>query len=186
MEWNASVEQALGRSQALTISYVGSHASRLLQQNYVTPANNPNLSFGILVSNGQTSDYDSAQIQFRRRLSRGFTTLASYAWSHCLDYGSESYNLGYQQGNCDFDVRHSFSAALSYDLPNVAHNEFLNAMLHHWGLDDHLIARTAFPVTLLEIISFNRMGNFTMRDLALFQDSRSIFMVLIVLPCFKA
>jgi hypothetical protein len=149
LEWNASVEQALGRSQALTISYVGSHASRLLQQNYVTPTNNPNLSFGILVSNGQTSDYDSAQIQFRRRLSRGFTTLASYAWSHCLDYGSESYNLGYQRGNCDFDVRHSFSAALSYDLPNVAHNEFLNAMLHHWGLDDHLIARTAFPVTLI-------------------------------------
>ena len=26
LQWNASVEQALGKSQALTVSYVGSHA----------------------------------------------------------------------------------------------------------------------------------------------------------------
>ena len=33
LQWNASIEQALGKSQALTVSYVGSHASRLLQEN---------------------------------------------------------------------------------------------------------------------------------------------------------
>jgi len=37
---------------------------------------------------------------------------------------------------------------LSYDLPNVGHNGFLSALLHHWGLDDRFTARTAFPVTL--------------------------------------
>ena len=100
------------------------------------------------IDNGLTSDYDSLQIQFRRRLSRGLTALASYSWSHCLDYGSENYNLAYQRGNCDFDVRHNLSAAFSYDLPNVGHNGFVNAVLHHWGLDDRLTARTAFPVTL--------------------------------------
>jgi len=31
LQWNASIEQALGKSQALTLSYVGSHAARLLQ-----------------------------------------------------------------------------------------------------------------------------------------------------------
>ena len=40
------------------------------------------------MSNGLTSDYDSLQVQFRRRLSRGLSVLASYTWSHCLDYGS--------------------------------------------------------------------------------------------------
>jgi hypothetical protein len=148
LQWNASIEQALGKSQALTVSYVGAHASRLLQQNLFSPANNPNASSFDYITNGLTSDYDALQIQFRRRLSRGFTALVSYSWSHCLDYGSENYNIGYQRGNCDFDVRHSFSAAFSYDLPDVGRNGFLSAMVHHWGLDDHLTARTAFPVTL--------------------------------------
>jgi hypothetical protein len=148
LQWNASIEQALGKSQALTLSYVGSHAARLLQENDFQPANNPNSSNFNLVENGLTSDYDSLQIQFRRRLNQGLTVLASYTWSHCLDYGSQNYLLGYQRGNCDFDVRHNLSAAFSYDLPNVGHNGFVNAVLHHWGLDDRLTARTGFPVTL--------------------------------------
>ena len=148
LQWNASIEQALGKSQALTISYVGSHGSRLLQENTIYPSNNPN-AFGFTFGeNGLKSDYDALQAQFRRRLSRGLTALASYTWSHCIDYGSENYNFGYQRGNCDFDVRHNFSAAFSYDLPDVGHNGFVSAVLHHWGLDDRFTARTGFPVTL--------------------------------------
>ncbi len=149
LQWNASIEQALGRSQALTFSYVGSHASRLLKQDIFPAPTNPNATTGFLfISNGLTSDYDSLQIQFQRRLSRGLTTLASYTWSHCLDYGSFNLDFGYQRGNCDFDVRHNLSAAFSYDLPNVGLNPFTKAVLSHWGLDDRFTARTAFPVTL--------------------------------------
>jgi hypothetical protein len=148
IQWNSSIEQALGKSQAFTVSYVGSHAGRLLQQNAFEPTNNPVSSFFYFVENGLTSDYDSVQIQFRRRLSRGLTALASYTLSHCLDYGSQNYLAGYQRGNCDFDVRHSFSTAFSYDLPNLVQNGFLNAVLRHWGLDGRFTARTAFPVTL--------------------------------------
>ena len=145
LQWNASIEQALGKSQALTVSYVGSHASRLLQDNAFSTPNNPNATVRfILFENGLTSDYDSLQVQFRRRLSRGLTALASYTWSHCLDYGSPNYDFGYQRGNCDFDVRHNLSAAFSYDLPNVGQNGFVNAVLHHWGIDDRFTARTAF------------------------------------------
>ena len=31
-------------------------------------------------------------------------------------------------GNCDFDVRHNLSTAFSYDLPNVGHGGFVNAV----------------------------------------------------------
>jgi Carboxypeptidase regulatory-like domain/TonB-dependent Receptor Plug Domain/TonB dependent receptor len=148
LQWNASIEQALGKSQALNISYVGAHGSRLLQSNLILPSNNPNAFAFTLNENGLTSDYDALQIQFRRRLSRGLIALASYTWSHCLDYGSENYNFGYQRGNCDFDVRHNFSTAFSYDLPNVGHDRFVGAVLDRWGLDDRFTARTAFPVTL--------------------------------------
>jgi Carboxypeptidase regulatory-like domain len=149
LQWSTSLEQALGNSQALTISYVGSHSSRLLQENVFQPANNPISTFFYFAENGLTSDYDSLQAQFRRRLSSGLTVLASYTWSHCIDYGSENYNYGYQRGDCDFDVRHSLSTAFAYDLPNVGSGGFVNAVLHRWGLDDRFTARTAFPVTLV-------------------------------------
>jgi hypothetical protein len=148
LQWNASIEQALGKSQALTISYVGSHAARLLQEDEISTPSNPNAQAFVLVENGLTSDYDSMQIQFRRRLSHGLTALASYTWSHCIDSGSQNYSLGFQRGNCDFDVRHNFSAAFSYDLPSVGHSGLAKAVLGHWGLDDRFTARTAFPVTL--------------------------------------
>ncbi len=148
LQWNVSVEQALGRSQALTVSYVGSHAARLLQNNQFRPTSNPLSGNFRLVENGLRSDYGSLQIQFRRRLGRGLTALGSYTWSHCIDYGSTNYDFGYQRGNCDFDVRHNLSAAFSYDLPNVGQNTLEKVLLHHWGLDDRFIARTGFPVTL--------------------------------------
>jgi len=148
LQWNANIEQALGKWQALTVSYVGSHAARLLQENEFQPSNNPNAGEIVFVENGLTSDYNSLQVQFRRRLSRGLTALASNTWSHCIDYGSQNYLFGYQRGNCDFDVRENLSAAFSYDLPSVGHNAFMNAVLHDWGLDNRFTARSGFPVTL--------------------------------------
>jgi hypothetical protein len=148
LQWNASLQQGLGNLQAVTVSYVGSHAARLLQENVYFPPNNPNASFVTFVQNGLTSDYDSAQVQFQRRLSRGLAVLASYTWSHCIDYGSQNYTIGYQRGDCNFDVRHNFSAALSFDLPNLVHGSFASAILRDWGIDTRFTARTAFPVTL--------------------------------------
>jgi hypothetical protein len=148
LQWNASIEQALGKSQALTVSYVGSHAARLLREAEVLPTDNPNVSFGLLVQNGLTSDYDALQIQFRRRLEHGLTAMASYTWSHCIDYGSQNYSLGYQRGDCDFDIRQNLSAAFSYDLPTAGGTRFTQAVLHNWGIDDRISIRAAFPVTL--------------------------------------
>ncbi len=155
LQWNGSIEQALGRSQALSVSYVGSHSSRLLVKRIVfsplkpdgTPVNPNGRRFQIW-ENGLTGDYDSLQLQFQRRFSRGLTALASYTWSHCVDYGSEDYNLAFVRANCDMDVRHNFSGAFSYDLRNVGHTRFASAVLHHWGLDDRFTARTSFPVSL--------------------------------------
>lgn len=148
LHWNASIEQALGKSQSLTLSYVGSHGSRLLREDWISAPQNPNAQTFYFVENGSTSDYNAAEIQFRRRLTAGLTALGSYTWSHCIDFGSQDYTLGYQRGNCDFDVRNNFSVAISFDLPNVGRSRLANTILHHWGLDDRVIARTSFPITL--------------------------------------
>jgi hypothetical protein len=150
LQWNASIEQALGRSQSFTVSYVGAHAARLLLLTQTSTPNNPNSTSFFFIKNGLTADYNSLQFQFQRRLSRGLTALASYTWSHCIDYGSQNAISGpFQRGNCDFDVRENLSAAFSYDLPNAGHGEFASAVLNHWGLDDRFTARTGFPVTFL-------------------------------------
>ena len=148
IQWNASIEQGLGKSQAFTLSYVGSHAGRLLTSQSISTPTNPNSTSWNFTSNGLTSDYDALQTQFQRRLSRGLTALASYTWSHCIDFGSQNYTLAVQRGNCGFDVRNNFSAAFSYDLPHLGQNTFAKAVLHNWGVDDRLIARTSFPVPL--------------------------------------
>jgi hypothetical protein len=157
LQWNLSVQQALGKSQALTVSYVGSHGSRLLQENQFTPLSNPNPDIVQIFSvrNGLTSDYNALQAQFQRRLSQGLTALGSYTWSHCIDYGSVNFGIPYQRGNCDFDVRQNLSAAFSYTLPDVGRDRFVKSVLNHWGVDDRFTARTAFPVFMIGPESFD-------------------------------
>jgi hypothetical protein len=135
--------------QSMTISYVGSHAGRLLQENQVAAPANPLFGGGyFLIENGLTSDYNSLQGQFQRRLSAGLTAIGSYTWSHCFDYGSTNQFIGYLRGACAMDVRDNFSAAFSYDIPKVSEAPLATAILGNWGLDNRFTARTAFPVTI--------------------------------------
>jgi hypothetical protein len=147
LQWNLAIEQALGASQSVSISYVAAHGSRLLKEEQINTPSNADIPLVLFFTNGLTSDYDSLQAQFRRRFSRGLTALASYSWSHCIDYGSENYTLGYERGNCDFDVRHNLSTAFSYDFPNLRKNTVEKAVLNHWGLDSRFTVRSSFPVT---------------------------------------
>jgi Carboxypeptidase regulatory-like domain/TonB dependent receptor/TonB-dependent Receptor Plug Domain len=147
LQWNASIQQALGRSQALTISYVGANGRRLLEAREIEASQfNPNFGEVVQVSNGSTSDYNAFQLQFQRRLLRGLQALASYTWAHSIDYGSLNFSQPYLRGNSDYDVRHSFSEAVSYDLPDTYHSRLVRTLLHHWGVDSRFSARTGFPV----------------------------------------
>jgi Carboxypeptidase regulatory-like domain len=156
LQWNIALEQALGKSQALTFSYVGANGRRLLQeQESFILDSNPNFNTLFLFNNGLTSDYGALQVQFQRRLSQGLTALASYTWSHAIDYGSRNAALQYERGNSDFDVRHSASAAVSYSLPSKFENGLTSVVFSNWGLDDRFTIRTGFPVTLQGPLTFD-------------------------------
>ncbi len=154
-QWNAAVEQALGADQKLSVSYVASAGRKLLQA--VTtpmasaPISNPNFAAGAtiqLTTNHSTSDYDSLQVQFQRRLSHGLQALASYTWSHALDDDSDS-NTGRvaKRGNAAFDVRHILSTAITYDLPKPS-NRFARAVFGYWSTDTTFHAQTAPPIDI--------------------------------------
>jgi hypothetical protein len=149
-QWNLGLEKALGKSQALTISYVGAHGERLLQEQRKNISQlNPNFGDVSFFPNGLTSNYEALQIKFQQSISRGVQALASYTWAHTLDYGSTDplYPLTY--GNSDLDVRHNLEAALSWELPRPMKSSLMKYILGNWVLDGRLIARTAFPVTIL-------------------------------------
>jgi len=152
LQWSTGIEQALGQSQVFTISYVGSHGAKLLEEFQVNPSGvNPAFRPGgsvIFFRNGLTSDYDALQLQFQRRLNHGLQALASYTWSHSIDYESSNASLPFRRGDSDFDVRDNFSGALSYELPSALQHSFARELLRHWGIDDRFTARASFPVTL--------------------------------------
>ncbi len=172
LEWNVAAEQGLGRQQTLSLSYVGAAGRRLLQQAQVS-AVNANLSSAILLANAGTSDYDALQVQFRRRLSRGLQGLASYTWSHSIDTASAGSNFGsanvllpsgisQDRGPSDFDLRHTFSAALTYDLPSLKGNVLTRAFLRGWSTENIIEVRSAQPVGISDARFSNLAGFLTL------------------------
>ncbi|MEW6210704.1 MAG: carboxypeptidase regulatory-like domain-containing protein [Acidobacteriota bacterium] len=161
-EWNVSVERALGERQTLSASYVAAAGRRLLRQEILANAN-PNFGAVRVTRNTATSDYHALQIQFTRPLSRGLQALAAYTWSHSIDIASSDFAFNppvtrtdpkIDRGSSDFDVRHSFTAALTYDLSSRTENNFAGAVLRNWSVDAIFRARTATPVNP---VFFNRL-----------------------------
>ena len=159
-EWNGAMEQSLGNAQSLSLTYVGAIGRELLRvTNLVNP--NPNFQFVGVTDNSATSDYDALQVKFERRLSRGLQALASYTWSHSIDIASTDAIANYlstpssvanpniDRGNSDFDIRHSFTAGVTYNLPSPQSNAFAHAVLGGWSVDSFIFARTAPPVDVI-------------------------------------
>ena len=169
-EWNVAFEQSLGAVQSLSASYVGARGRRLLLSEEVI-APNPNVAGAIVVGNYGTSDFDALQLQFHRRLSRGLQALASYQWGHSIDTGSTgaggqffgdiySSQLGANanRGPSDFDVRHSASGALTYDVPAPIADGLADALIRHWSIDNVFQIRSAPPVDV-NYLYFLLLGN---------------------------
>lgn len=150
LQWNAGLDKALGRNQSLTISYVGSQALRLLQeQRKDVRLQNPDFGYVYYFPSGITSSYQALQVQFQRSVSPGVQALANYVWAHTLDYGSTAAAFPLVYGNSDLDVRHNLQGGLSWDEPQPRGEGFLRQGLGAgWGADGRLIARTSFPVTI--------------------------------------
>jgi hypothetical protein len=157
LQWNVAIEQGLGPKQSISTSYVGAAGRRLLQSALLfspTPA----LSEAQLVVNAGTSDYDALQAQFQRRLSHGLQGLVSYTWSHSIDTGSAGSDAvvsnvfvpsslsAANRGPSDFDIRHTLSAGVTYNIPTLKLNGLTDAALGGWSLENIIQVRSAPPV----------------------------------------
>jgi hypothetical protein len=148
LQWNASLEQAFGGKQSVTLGYVGSIGRKLSTLiDYSVGALNKQFGSFYLYENGPGSSYDSLQLKYQRQMSHGLQVLSSYTWSHAIDSISTdtTYTYPVQKGNSDNDVRHNLTAALVYNVPAPAGNILLTSLLGHWNADLWFVARTAFP-----------------------------------------
>ncbi len=150
-QWNLGMEQALGKNQSITFSYVGASGRRLLQEQRTNVGRlNPEFGNVSYFPSGITSNFQSLQTKFQRTLPRGLEALASYTWAHSFDYGSTDPFFPLKYGNSDLDVRQNLEAAAFWSSPEAGHRFFSRRRLREgWNLDARLIARTGFPVDLL-------------------------------------
>jgi hypothetical protein len=155
-QWNVAVEQSLGAAQTVTASYVAAVGRELISVRRFTSPNPTFLSVQI-VGNEATSDYHALQLQFQRRLSHGLQALASYTWSHSLDDASSDFGGGLDHASSDFDLRHSFSSAITYDIP-APHSQLGRAVLGDWSIDTIVRVQSSTPVDLIARSFFNLLG----------------------------
>jgi hypothetical protein len=119
---------------------------------------NPNFTSEFdLLWNGSSSSYNALQAQYQHRVMHGLQALLSYTWSHAIDDSSSEANylnvpagasLASNRGSSDYDIRQSFSAALSYNIPAPG-DGIWKAFFGNWATDSIVYSRTAPPVNVV-------------------------------------
>ena len=153
-QWSVALEKSFGTAQTISITYLGQGGRRMLfNEQFSAPS--PLVAFLEVTRNAGNSSYNALQIAFRRRLSRNLQGIANYSWAHSIDEGSGDFDAGsptsiapiqQNRGQSTFDVRHSFSGAVTYAIPAVAKQRLIRVLAENWMVDGVFIARTGFPI----------------------------------------
>jgi hypothetical protein len=160
LEWNLSLQRALGRSQSITATYLGTAGKRLLLTTTLLDQN-PNFEFLRLTDNRGSSRYDALQLQFERRFANRLGAQVSYTWANSRDNFSEdsaaralfrSSDARLERGPSDFDVRHTLVGFISYDIPDPFAGGLGNVLFRNWGIDSAFNVRSAGPVNVVYAI----------------------------------
>ena len=166
-QWNVALEKSFGGRQTVAATYVGQIGRRLLRQQGLA-APNSNFKAGsrfFVTANDSSSDYNALQLQYRRPLASRIQAILNYTWSHSLDDASSDIYIAVanaiisnksDRGPSSFDVRHSFSGALSYDVPSATESGPLSLLTRGWTIDAVIVARSGFPFNAVALL--RRLG----------------------------
>jgi hypothetical protein len=140
-------------------------------------ANRLNYQYGSMNyrSDNGLSQYDSLNIKYgvTNLGNKGLGITANYTFSHSLDNISSTFTDGYESfyglgyldafnprlnyGNSDFDVRHRFNFAATWDVPWLknAENAFVRTALGGWGLGAIVNIRSGLPYSIFDCSNFS-------------------------------
>jgi hypothetical protein len=154
--YNLNLQRSLGPGAIVQLGYVGSsghHLRNLVDINQAAlgsgganstrPFGSVYPNYGVInqVQSEASSNYGALQALVRASNWHHLTSQASYTWAHALDDQSQIYLYNPQNslcfqceyGNSDFDVRNTFSAYLTYDVPGGSSGP--RWLTHGWQLN---------------------------------------------------
>ncbi len=164
--WNLNVQQEMIKNVAVQVGYVGSKGTKLVR---LLDANQPNVSgvrpdlnYGFMdeFATFSGSTYHALQTTLRVQGSHGVSGFAGYTFSKSLDDASDgidynfstvalpqnSYDLAAEHGPSNFDTRHRFTAAFTYQVPRLLGPKRL---AEGWQLNTILTAQSGRPVPIV-------------------------------------
>jgi hypothetical protein len=150
LQWNLSLERAVGQRQSVALSYVGASGRDLLfplRRQISSPATA--LQEVVTFPSGLSSRFDSLQLGYHGQYHSRLAWMTSYVWGHSLDFGTPNPWAAPTRGNADTDVRQNFQAAVSWTMPQPAGSGLIRNVLSGWGVDGRFFLRSAYPVAVL-------------------------------------
>ena len=188
--YNLNVEYQLSNTAAMEIGYVGSLGRHLLtvldinqpptsalgasairtDQNKLRPYYSQFPQFATInqVESVANSHYNGMVASIRTNYWHGLVSKFSYTLGHSLDDASivrgrnptNSYNLRGDYGNSDYDVRHTFTSYITYNLPTPSAGP--KRLVGGWQLNSLLSFHTGQPFTVFS--GKNVSGTFEGQD----------------------
>jgi hypothetical protein len=171
--WNVAVQRSLPYHLVLDVAYVGSHgvhtpsttnlnAGYLIGQGSKGDIQYPRTASTTMYFQGFSSRYNSLQVKFDRRFSRGLMVTTSYTYQKAMNYstggnddgGLVFYINGYRSyARADFDRTHNFVQSYIYALPWGSGQPWLrrgviSQAFGGWKLSGILSLRTGTPLTV--------------------------------------
>lgn len=176
--FNFNIQQQLSPKVLLQAGYVGSKGTKLSLLRNINPVVNgsrllasqfPTLGAINILETIANSNYNSLQTQLRVTGVKHFTATANYTWSKALDNGSNvrnalpanSFDLRREYGPANFDMRHIFTAFVSYDVPGLGK---MPRLTKGWQLHTLMTFHTGEPFDVLS--GTNRSLSLDNRDRA--------------------
>ena len=168
-QWNVNVQQEVAAGYVATVAYVGNRGDHLFMsyqsnparpgagsvdsRRIYAPAFGPITTFASL---GE-STYHALQLSVNKRLTHGFTVLASYTWSRFIDTasgdgdgGSNPFDLSVDKGTSDLDIPHVFVASFVYDLPKLPNaSRAVRHIFGSWQTTGIVLLRSGTPFSVV-------------------------------------
>jgi Carboxypeptidase regulatory-like domain/TonB dependent receptor len=143
-QWNFGVEQQIGRSNVVSLEYVGAHSLQLNLGGYRNVAQVPGPGDAAVLASRQPypyisptfydqsigqSKFNALEFRWEHRASAGLTYLISYTYSKSMDvacsgsFGAEGcelqnpYNINADRSVSGYDLPHNFTASWNWEIP---------------------------------------------------------------------
>jgi hypothetical protein len=178
MQWNFGVQRELNSSTTVDVNYVGSGSRRLNVGGYYNTALTPGPGdpqarapypyiaptfYDRSIGNGS---YHALQVEVNKRYSNGLAYQVAYTYSKSIDEASsgwfgvegqsltDPYNVAGSRGPSGFDLRHTLSVNMLYQIPVGRGKRFstkngvLDYILGNWQVNDIFTARSGVPFSV--------------------------------------